>query len=155
MAYASGTEVTIDRSKSELKRIVYKYGASNYKYAEEEDRAMVMFSKEARIIRFVITFPPPEDKQFTHTPGRGTKRTQAAAYHEYEAEQRRRWRSLILAIKAKFELVESGIASFEEEFLPYILLPNKQTVAEMVLPNVADAYSKNKVQISLMPEVKK
>lgn len=117
MPYASGTDVSVDRSKGELKRVIYKYGASNYKYGEEEERAMVMFSKDARIIRFVVTFPSPESHVFTHTPGRGTRRTTAAAYKEYEAEQRRRWRSLILTIKAKFESVGSGIESFEEAFL--------------------------------------
>ena len=156
MAYASRTEVTVDRSKGELKRIVYKSGASNYKYAEEEDRAMVVFSKEARIIRFVIGFPPPESRQFTHTPGRGTARTQVAAYKEYEMEHRRRWRALILAIKAKFEVVESGIASFETEFMPYILLPNNQTVAEAALPSIEEAYATGKMKkIRLIPEATK
>lgn len=47
--YAQGTDVAVDRSKGELKRVIYKYGASNYKYGKEGDRAMVMFSKNARI----------------------------------------------------------------------------------------------------------
>ncbi len=153
MAYAHGTEVTVDRSKSELKRVIYKNGAANYKYGEEEDRAMVMFSKEGRIIRFIIGFPPPGSREFTHTLGRGTKRTQSAAYKEYEAEHRRRWRALILSVKAKFESTASGIETFEEAFLAQILLPNSQTVAQAVLPNVADAYEKGKVKVNLIPEV--
>ena len=155
MGYAQGTGVSVDQSKGELKRVIYKYGASNYKYGEEDDRAMVMFSKNDRIVRFVITFPPPDSKQFTHTAGRHTERTQAAAYKEYEAEQRRRWRALILAIKAKFEVVESGIASFEEEFLSYILLPNSLTVGQVALPGIDEAYrkGKGKLDIKLIPDV--
>jgi len=156
VAYASRTEVTVDKSKGELKRVVYKSGASNYKYAEEEDRAMVMFSKEARIIRFVIKFPPPESREFTHTPGRGTKRTQAAAYKEYEAEHRRRWRALILSVKAKFESTASGIETFEEAFLAQILLPNSQTVAQAVSPSIEEAYATGKMKkIRLIPEATK
>lgn len=152
MSYASGTQVSVDRSKSELKKVIYQYGGSNYKYAEEEDRAMVMFSRDARIIRFMLTFPAPDDRMFTRTPT-GRTRTSDAAYKEYEAEHRRRWRALILAIKAKFEVVESGIATFEEEFLPYILLPNSQTVAQMALPSVAEMYEKGDVNVKLLPEV--
>lgn len=153
MPYADRTEVPVERSKTELKRVIYNNGASNYKYGEEEDRAMVMFAKENRIIRFVIEFPPLDSKQFTHTPGRGTKRTQTAAYKEYEAEQRRRWRSLILSVKAKFESAASGIETFEEAFLAQVLLPNKQTVAQMALPSVAAAYEKGVVESNLLPEV--
>lgn len=153
MAYAEGTEVSVERSKGELKRVVYRYGAANYKYAEEEDRAMVMFARDARIVRFVIEFPPPGSPMFTKTPT-GRPRTGAAAYKEYGAEHRRRWRALILAIKAKFEVVESGIASFEKEFLPYILLPNGQTVAEAALPTVEEMYATGKVgSARLIPEM--
>lgn len=151
MAYAQGTSVSVDKSKTELKKIVYQYGAENYKYGEEEDRAMVMFTKDDRIVRFMIGFPPPNDKMFTRTPtGRG--RDQDTAYKEYEAEQRRRWRALILAVKAKFEVVDSGIATFEEEFMPYILMPGGKTVAEMALPEVRDAYATGSVRdIKLLP----
>lgn len=145
MAYAKGTVVSIDKSKTELKRIIYNNGGSNYRYAESEHEAMVAFAKENRMIRFVVSFPPPDDKRFTHTPNRHTKRSSAQAYVEYEAETRRRWRALILTIKSKFEVVESGIATFEQEFMPYILLPNKQTVAEVVIPMIEDAYNTGKM----------
>lgn len=150
--YANQTTVTIERSKSELKRVIYNNGASNYKYGETEDMATVMFSKEARIIRFVITFPPPSDRMFTHTPT-GKPRVKDAAHREYDQECRRRWRALILCIKAKFETVASGIASFEEEFLPYILLPNNQTVAKTILPQIAEVYETRKMpKLVLLPD---
>lgn len=148
MSYASGTQVSVDKSKSELKKVIYTHGGSNYKYAEEEDRAMVMFGHSGRMVRFMITFPPPDDRMFTSTPT-GRSREPAAAYREYESEHRRRWRALILAVKAKFEVVESGIATFEEEFLPYILMPNGQTVAQITLPTVRESYESGK-----MPETK-
>jgi hypothetical protein len=46
------------------------------------------------------------------------------------AEEKRLWRSLLMTIKAKLEVVQSGISSFEFEFLPYTLLPSGQTFAE-------------------------
>jgi hypothetical protein len=152
MPYAKGTQVATENSKAELKRVIYKNGGANYQYAESEDRAMVMFMKESRAIRFVVMFLPPGDAMFVKTPSGRRTRTKEAAYKEYEAEQRRRWRSLILSIKAKFEIVESGIASFETEFMPYVLLPNKQTVAEIVAPLIKEAYDTKKMpRIELLP----
>jgi len=51
----------------------------------------------------------------------------------------------VLAIKAKLECVESGIASFEEEFLAYIVLPNQQTMGQLALPQIAQAYGGGKM----------
>lgn len=153
MAYAKGTQVSIEDSKSELKRAIYRNGGANYQYAESEDRAMVMFMKSGKVIRFMVNFPAPNDVMFLKTPAGRRTRTKEAAYKEYEAEQRRRWRSLILCLKAKFEIVESGIASFETEFMPYILLPNKQTVAEAVIPLIEEAYKTKKMpRLILLPE---
>ena len=60
-------------------------------------------------------------------------------------EVRRRWRALALSIKAKLETVESGIAEFETEFMPYMVLPNGKTVAENILPEIERAYSTGKM----------
>jgi hypothetical protein len=54
--------------------------------------------------------------------------------------ERARWRALLLVIKAKLESVESGIATFEEEFMAQIVLPDDQTVGQWVLPEVARIY---------------
>lgn len=154
MSYAKGTDVTEDKSKGELRRLIYKYGASNYKYAEEEDAAAILFDCANRRVRFVIHFPPPDSKEFLFTEARKTRRSSEGAYAAYESERRRRWRALILAIKAKFEVVESGIATFEEEFLAYVLLPNRQTVGQTALPAVAEMYHNGKVgEIKLLGEV--
>jgi hypothetical protein len=47
-------------------------------------------------------------------------------------EMRRRWRSLALAIKAKLEVVASGIATFDEEFMAHLVLPDGTTVGDRV-----------------------
>lgn len=40
-------------------------------------------------------------------------------------EHRRRWRALLLGIKAKLEYVQSGIATFDEEFLAHIVIDDR------------------------------
>jgi hypothetical protein len=45
-----------------------------------------------------------------------------------------------LAVKAKLEVVESGISTFEDEFMPHIVLPSGQTVSEWMGPQITAAY---------------
>jgi len=54
-----------------------------------------------------------------------------------ERESMRRWRCLVLAIKAKLEAVESEIFSFEEEFLAHIVNEAGVTVYQAI-KNAAD-----------------
>lgn len=63
----------------------------------------------------------------------------------YEQACRQRWRALNLAVKAKLEAVSSGIASFEEEFLAHIVLPNGKTVGNLLVPQLGRAYLENKM----------
>lgn len=61
-------------------------------------------------------------------------------YKECEKEGRRRWRCLVIAIKAKLECVESGITTLEDEFMAHIVLPNGQTVGHVMLPQINASY---------------
>ena len=62
-----------------------------------------------------------------------------------------RWRALLLVVKAKLEAVEAEIATFEEEFLPHIVLPNGRTVGEMALPEIERAYQGGRTPALLLP----
>jgi hypothetical protein len=64
---------------------------------------------------------------------------------------RRLWRALLLAIKAKLEVVESGLAIFEEEFLSNIVMPDGCTVGEHARPWIAEAYETGRVKGLLPP----
>lgn len=144
MAYAEGTTVPIERSKTELKRVIFRNGAINYQFAEGEEKAMVQFAISGKLVRFVIQFPPPDDLDFVETPT-GKVRSETQAYQLYEAECRRRWRSLILSIKGKFESARSEIESFEQAFLAHIVLPNNMTVTEFAIPQIEEAYKTKKM----------
>ncbi len=57
-----------------------------------------------------------------------------------EQERRRRWRALLLTIKAKLVSVENGIEKFEEAFLAHIVIAGGQTVGQKALPELAQIY---------------
>src|SRR5262249_34393493 len=140
MQYAKDTSVSSEQSQAEIRKIITRYGATKFAYVEEEERAAIMFEVSNRRIRFVLPLPSRNDPQFLQTPGRKLKRTPDAAFKEWEQSCRQRWRALALVIKAKLEAVESGIATFEEEFLAYVIMPDGMTVGEHVLPKVESAY---------------
>lgn len=146
--YAAHTDVPVERSRAELERTLNRYGATAFGYMTEPGRAVIMFESHDRRIRFDLPLPRPDDRQYTHH-SRGAK-TPAAAAAAWEQACRQRWRALNLAVKAKLEAVESGIAEFEDEFLAYLVLPNGQTVGDFTRPQIAKAYE-NHTMPALMP----
>jgi hypothetical protein len=136
--YAAKTDVSSDRSRSEIERTLERYGATHFGYMTEPGRAVVAFRKADRQVRFVV--PLPDRSKFTRTPT-GRVATESAAQSAYEQAVRQRWRALALVVKAKLEAVESGIASFEEEFYAYTLLPSGRTVFEETSEQVTTMIS--------------
>jgi hypothetical protein len=142
--YASGTNVSVDRSRTEIERVLRRYGASSFLYGWDEGGAVLAFVAEGWQVRFVVPMPDPHGKEFTRTDT-GRPRAQSAAAEAYEAEVRRRWRVLVLALKAKLEVVATGLISFEREFLAHIVLPNGQTVGDASEPAIRQAYRSGQV----------
>ncbi len=141
MQYAKDTSVSSEKSQAEIRKIITRYGATKFAFLEEGERAAIMFEVADRRIRFVLPLPDPNDEQFFRIARRYERRSTAAARQKWEQACRQRWRALALAIKAKLEVVESGIATFEEEFLAYVVMPDGVTVGQHVLPNVERAYT--------------
>jgi hypothetical protein len=117
MAYAQRTSVPVDQSRREIEQTMARYGADSFAYMTNPEGATIGFRVQGRVVR--ITIPKAE--------GRNA-----------DQENRRRWRALLLVIKAKLEAVATGIATFEDEFLPYTVMPNGQTVAEWAHPQLKE-----------------
>lgn len=137
--YAESTSVAADRSRAEIERTLARYGATAFGYGWSGDRAMVEFAMAGRRVRFILPMPDRADPDFTLTPT-GRDRSSSQAEAAWEQATRQRWRALSLVVKAKLEAVETGITSFEEEFLAHIVLPNGETVGQWAVPQVAQAY---------------
>jgi hypothetical protein len=143
LQYAKDTSVSSEKSQAEIRKTLTRYGATTFAFMEEGERAAIMFEVSNRRVRFVLPLPDPNDEQFFRIPRRYERRSTAAARQKWEQACCQRWRALALAIKAKLEAVESGIASFEEEFLAYVILADGRTVAEHVIPQVEKIYASN------------
>ena len=138
--YAVGTDVPADRSKAEIENILARYGADQFMYGWETSRAVIGFRYSGKMVRIFLPLPDPQSDEFHLTPSGKRRRTEAAAEKAYQQAVRQRWRALALIVKAKLEATETGITTFEEEFLSYIVLPDNSTVGEYMLPQIESAY---------------
>ena len=86
---------------------------------------MIQFETHDRIVRFVLNLP--DRRKFYED-------------RKYEQAERTFWRAFLLVIKAKLEAVENNIATFEQEFMANIVMPNDQTIEQILTPLIADAY---------------
>lgn len=141
MSYAENTSVPVDRSQSEIKRTLSKYNATGFIFGDSRELSMVMFEMNGRRIKFILPIPALQPKVASYYQKKG----QFYSQDKVDQETRRRWRCLLLAIKAKLETVESGISTFEEEFMSHIVLPNGQTVGEVMVPQITESYQNAKM----------
>lgn len=131
--FAEGTEVPAERSKSEIEKILTRFGADQFGYGWKENAAVVVFRAQGRHIRFVLPMPTAADlRDARHTDAK-------------EREVRRRWRALTLCIKAKLEAVATNIETFEESFMAHVVLPDGRTMGEAALPQIGQAYKDGKM----------
>lgn len=149
-SYAEGTKVDPGKSREEIERTLERYGASGFGYLQEGRDVAVLFRAHGKTVRFIVRMPDPEDDEFTRTPKERRKRSPDAARKEYHKETRRLWRVLALGIKAKLEMVESGVVTFEEEFLPHFVMPDGKTVAQHAIPALERAAMTGEMPRSLL-----
>lgn len=149
--YAEGTAVPVSTTRIEIEETLRRFGADSMVSGYEGRRAFIMFRARGRIIRLALELPDPTEQRFTTTPETRKPRSPAAAAEAYEAEVRRRWRSLGLLVKAKVAAVQDGIAEFEVEFLAHTVLPDNSTVADHALPALARSYEAGDMPTLLPP----
>jgi len=155
MSYAEGTTVTVEKSKAELENVVRKHGGYNFGSAARDDQglALIFFTigqgPKMRQVRVVLPLPKvtsfPEAKRY-----KDKTREQ-----RWEQACRERWRLLVLAVRAKLELVAAGASTIDAEFLAGLTLPDGQTVMELVGGAIAEAYQTGKMPLLTVgaPEV--
>lgn len=135
--YAEGTNVTADRSRLELEKTLRRFGADQFITAWDDTTGsnMIAFRMGGRHIRLDVPIPDPEDAAFRLTPS-GRVRSTSAARDMYEQEVRRRWRSLLLVVKAKLTAVADGISTLEREFLADMVTADGRTVEQVMRPHL-------------------
>jgi hypothetical protein len=131
MSFAEGTTVPVSKTRAEIEAMVMKHGATRFASGWTEDsKAAISFALRGRLVRFVLALPTTDDAGKVRLRGHPYRLSGDRLAKWLDAETRRRWRCLLLALKAKLEVVESGIATFDEEFLAHIVTDGNLTVYE-------------------------
>jgi hypothetical protein len=140
--YAAQTDVSSDRSKAELERVLARYGATRFGYLSEPDAVQIAFEMQGRRFKYRLPMPNREDPAIcTYRQGSSTyRRVETEIDKRYEQAIRQRWRALLLVVKAKLEGVELGIVSLEDEFLAATVMTSGETVGEWARPQLKEMY---------------
>lgn len=151
--FAASTDVPVEKSRAEIEGLIIRYGATSTAFMNGPEHSVVLFEANNRRIMFRLPLPSRQQKDianYRHSSGRWLPRTADAAAKAWEQACRQRWRALALVIKAKLEAVESGITTFEDEFLAHTVMPDGQTVAHHIKPRIAQAYESGQM-LPLLP----
>jgi hypothetical protein len=138
MAYAVGTTIPVEKSITEIIALVKRAGAERIAQYEEPAGFQIQFGLADRLIRFRVSLPQIGDVPAVR--GDGRHRTTAEMVTKRDALQRQRARALLLVIKAKLESVESGVETFEQAFLPNVVMTDGATVYDRVAAPIALEY---------------
>ncbi len=133
MAYALTTTVPVEKTQAEIKKLVQKQNPSALAIGEAPGRGVITFEAQGWRFRFDLPLPTEQEK-------RGD-----AGRRALEQKHRSRWRALLLVIKAKFEAVEAGITTIEQEFMAQIVLPDNRTIGQVMPNQIAQSYEQKKL----------
>lgn len=131
--YANKTNVPVNQSRHEIERLLQKNGATQFVFGHADGHALVAFEMSTtdnvgervkRRLRFLVPMPIA---------------TRSMNEAKVAAETRRRWRALLLVLKAKLEAVTSSIVTFDTEFLAHIVVEGTSTVGDRMVPALSKA----------------
>lgn len=133
--YAEDTTVPVERSRAEIDRTLVRYGAKKFGVWSEPGRALIQFElKNGREIQ--IPLPLPEAGKARDENG------WAMSERSCEREVRRRWRVLVLTLKALLESVDSKLMTIDQAFLAYVVVPGTaRTIGQQIIPKLDELYS--------------
>lgn len=150
-SFANGTSVPVEKTQAEISGMLMKVGASSFGHVTHVElrKAVIGFTFKNIQIEMCVGLPDPNDKKFNQwVRGRGYP-SDSKKLELWNAEVRRRWRCLALALKAKLISVEDGVTTFETEFLPYMVMPNGKTFATNMMPSIEAAKQDGLIRLDM------
>ncbi len=124
------TDVPISRTQEHLRQLLKKYGIDQIalyqawpKFFAIEFIRLETSRDGDKILRVRIAGKPVRSEA------------------DPDQELRRIGRMIFYNVKAKLEAVEAGLVTFEQEFLPHIVLPSGRTLYVEMLPDLPNIYA--------------
>lgn len=150
VTYARGTEVSVERSQTELARLLDRAGCRKHSFSRDNDCGLswVVFVLEDRQYRIEVPQPTRADIRRRLDRGKlpkgwlGWDEARRTEWVDRQVDQHAReaWRLIVLVTKAKLELVAAGFSSYQEQFLASLMLPDGALLGAAAAPAIAQAY---------------
>lgn len=144
--YATGTQVPVDKTLTEIRRLLLAAGATHYAVGEDPNGAMVQFALHGLHYRFSVRRPTWDDLIDRYERAYRVDQRRAT-----EDEWRRRWRARLLWIKAQLEFAEVEPQEFSRAMLAHLVLPDGTTMGEWAVPQIEAMYEGGRMPPLLGP----
>lgn len=128
--YAKNTSVPVARSKQRIEELLKSYGIEESFMGRSPRGDGIGWKYKGKVYKMSVPVPSKDNK----------------TEKQYEQELRQRWRILFMSMKMKFEEIDAGVISFEDQFLAQMSLPDGSTVSDfMKLPDNITRLEKTKM----------
>ena len=121
--YAEGTRVSVSDSQAEIERTLVRFSCDQRAWMRDDTAQNITLLFGRKGVSYRLTMP-------LKVPFGTSKLAQ-------EAEIRRRLRVVLIWVKAQCEMVDTGLLTFEQAFMPQVALPGGHTVGETFQPQIA------------------
>lgn len=143
MASYATTQVTVEKSQGEIRKLLTKHGASQFQFSEgvgpnDSWWVGVTFVHDDHLVRVAVPLKDMDEGELSGKVRRARTKTRAEFIAEHnDQEGRRIWRVIYWSLKARMEAVEEGLESFEQAFLAHMVDPGTgQTIWDVIRPHV-------------------
>ncbi len=138
--YAANTQVPVGRSKQQIEKLLTDWGINEFFFGTSPRGDGIGFKYKDNVYKFNVPTP---------------KKSNYYSNATYQRELRRRWRVLYMSLKMELEKINSGLTTFEDQFLAMRCLPDGSTVSDfMNLPENLELLHKAEMPRLLTGEIK-
>lgn len=124
---------TKEQSMKEMANLLERNGAAAVFWIDTDVRIGVEFTLEMRRLRLTCGLPSRYD---TGLDKNARRMGDAQSELVHQRIIRRRWRVMVLVLKAKLISVSNGIEVVEQAFMGQLVLANNRTMSQVVLPQI-------------------
>ena len=128
--YAARTQVPVEKSEVEIRRVLQHSGATRFGTMIAPEKATIYCELKGRQVQMEVPLPHAGDPKWKF-----------ASTTKVDQEKRRRYRVLLITVKAMLEAVDSGLLSFDQAFLSFVVVPGTaQTIGSFLIPKLDALY---------------
>lgn len=148
-AFASDTEVPVDRSRAEINKLLTDWKCASIGWIEHLEEGVVSveftWNRDGAIyrVRFTLRIPATITLSKSYWDHATNKFRFDRPLNDDQKKQA--WRSahrlLLLKLKADLNAAQQGLAKAEEIFLPWMVDRDGRTVSDVILPRLRESYA--------------